>query len=100
MRTMISARWHPDRIEAYLTERGCSAADIEQIYSHYNLRRTHLLAEYRSRRNLRIVGVLIVVGSIGIPLINSGGTVLVVSLGLIAYGIALAITGSLTVYQP
>lgn len=96
VRWMISGRRHPDRIEAYLAERGCSPEEIEGVFRQFNVRRKHLLAEYHRKRNVRIVGVLIVVGSIAIPLISSGGAVLVVSLGLVAYGIWMALTGSLT----
>jgi len=94
---MISGRRHPDRIEAYLAECGCSPEEIEGVFDEFNVRRKQLLAAYRMKRNVRIVGVLIVVGSIGIPLISSGGTVIVVSLGLVAYGIAMTLTGSLTI---
>ena len=100
LRSMISARQHPDRIEAYLAERGYSATEIEEIFAESNVRRSHLLDCYRMKRNVRIIGGVIVLGSFSIPVFNSSGTVILVSLGLLVYGIALVITGSLTVYQP
>jgi hypothetical protein len=100
LRSMMSARQHPDRIEAYLAEHGYSPAEIEEVFAELNVRRSHLLDCYRMKRNVRIVGVLLIVGSVCFPVFNSSGTVILVSLGLLVYGIALAITGSFTVYQP
>jgi hypothetical protein len=97
---MISARRHPGRIEAYLAEQGYAPNEIEEIFAKTNLRRSHLLDCYRMKRNVRIVGCLFILGSLGIPVFSSSGTVVLVSLGLLVYGIALTITGSLTVYQP
>jgi len=100
LRTMVSTRQHPDRIETYLAECGCSAAEIEDIFEESNIRRSHLLDCYRMKRNVRIIGGLIALGSVSIPAFDASGIVILVSLGSLAYGIAIAVTGSLTVYQP
>ena len=100
LRAMITAGRHPDRIDAYLAEQGLSAAEMDDVLSEANIRRSHLLACYRMKRNVRIIGGLVILCSIGIPAFDSSGAVVLVSLGLLVYGVALMITGSLTVYQP
>jgi len=88
LRSMIAARQHPDRIEAYLAERGYSPAEMEDVFSKFNVRRPHLLTCYRMMRNLRIIGGLLILGSVSSPVFNSPGTVILVSLGLLVYGVA------------
>lgn len=100
LRAMISARQHPDRIEGYLAERGYSPVEIDDLFTKLNKRRSHLLDCYRMKRTVRIVGALVIFGAFGIPLFDSSGMMIMVSLSMLVYGIALAATGSLTVYQP
>ena len=94
---MISDRKHPDAIDAYLNERGFSESEIADFYTESNLRRCHLLACYRMKRNVRLIGVALLAFSAAVPLI---GGPLLVSITIVVYGIALIVTGSLTVYQP
>lgn len=94
---MISDRKHPDAIDAYLTERGFSDSEIADFYTESNLRRGHLLACYRMKRNVRLIGVALLTFSAAVPLF---GGPLLVSITMVVYGIALIATGSLTVYQP
>jgi hypothetical protein len=99
LRALVAARQHPDRIEAYLKELAFSTNDIEQVYTAANLRRSHLLACYRMKRNVRLIGGLVILSAVSVPIFDASGTTIVISLGLLVYGIALAITGSMTVYQ-
>jgi hypothetical protein len=79
---------------------GIPESELDDIYAGLNLRRSHLLDCYKMKRNVRVIGVLVVCASVSIPIISTGQTTILVSIGLLVYGVALAITGSLTVYQP
>lgn len=100
LRTMIGSRTHPDQIENYLTERGYSKTDIDKLYADANIRRYHLFDCYRMKRNVKLVGCLLVFIAVAMSLFVQGSNSLVISLGLLAYGAAMVITGSLTVYRP
>jgi hypothetical protein len=100
VRSMVTQRQHPDRIDAYLQQRGIPNAEIPDVYTALNLRRSHLLDCYRMKRNVRIVGLLMIAGSVSVPVFHATQASIVVSLGLLVYGIALAVTGNLIVYQP
>jgi hypothetical protein len=99
LRWLISARRHPERIEEFLAECGCSPAEIEEFFKQRTMRRSRLLADYRMKRNVRIVGVLIVLLATVPPFRASGGTIIGVSLGLLGIGVWMALTGSLTLHQ-
>ena len=94
---MIADRKHPDLLDAYLNECGFSAAEVEKYYVESNLRRKHLIDCYRMKRNVRLIGVALLVFSIVAPMF---GGPLVVSIPILVYAVALIATGSLTVYQP
>ena len=100
LRTLLGKRSHPERIDAFLKECGIEEADVDDAYAALNLRRTYLLDRYKMKRNVRVIGLLVMLISSGIPAFGGGQTTILVSIGLLTYGLALAITGSLTVYQP
>jgi len=97
---MISDSKHPDTIDAFLAANNFTDDDIANYYFEANLRRSHLLACYRMKRNIRLIGVGIVAYSAVIPFIGGfiGGPILI-SVGMAAYGIGLIITGSFTIFQ-
>lgn len=96
---MITDRVHPDKVDAYLKSCGIDYSQLEGAYAALNLRRLHLLDCYRMKRNVRIIGVLVVIISLGIPGVLGEQKAVVISLGLMVYGIALAVTGNLTIRQ-
>jgi|GEM_PF-1804311 len=104
LRTMIRQASHPDRIDAFLLEVGFEKPQIDELYSEMNLRRKDLLYWHKVRRNIRIVGLVIILisGAPGLIFLLAGGGpgTAVVSLGLLAYGIGVAVTGDLKVFSP
>ncbi len=96
---MIGNRSHPDQIDRFLIQCGIPESELDEFYAGRNLRRSHLLACNKMKRNVRVIGALLICISIGIPVISFGQATILVSLGLLGYGVALAITGNLTVYQ-
>ena len=97
MRRMIQDRLHPDVIDGYLTQCGYGPQEIDEIYTDMNLRRRHLLDCYRMKRNVRFIGVLIVLISCVTVFLPRGG---LVSIALFAYGSYMAATGSMLIYTP
>jgi hypothetical protein len=100
LRALIAGRAHPDRIDGFLTQCGIPESELDDFYIGLNMRRSHLLDRYKMKRNVRVIGALVICTSISIPVISAGQTTILVSLGLLVYGVALAITGSLTVFRP
>jgi len=99
LRTLIANRAHPDAIDRFLTGCGIPESELSDAYEDLNIRRRHLLDCYKMKRNVRLIGVLIIVSSIVIPFVSAGQTMILVSIGLLLYGLALAITGNRMVLQ-
>jgi hypothetical protein len=96
---MVTDRVHPDKIDAYLFKCGVDRSQLDTLYSDLNLRRSHLLACYKMKRNVRGIGVLVMLFAIGIPVLLGEQSAVIISIGLLVYGSALAITGHLTVFR-
>ena len=100
LREMVRKSIHPARIDELLIACGALSEQLEHTYGELNLRRSHLLDRYRMNRNVRIVGAIIVLCVAGLAFVNRGQVPVVISLGLIAYGLALVISGNLKVGLP
>jgi hypothetical protein len=100
---MIRKAAHPDRIDAFLQEAGFEKSQVDELFTELNLRRKDLLYRYKVHRNVRIVGWILVLisGAPGLIFLLAGGGpgTAVVSLGLLAYGIGVAVTGDLNVFS-
>ena len=94
---LIADRQHPDVVESFLVESGFSDSHVAEFYADSNLTRSRLLDRHRMKRKVRFVGLAIAACAFGLPLVDGP---IVVSVGLLVYGIAIAATGSLTIYQP
>jgi len=103
LREMIRKAAHPDRIDAFLQEAGFEKSQVDELFTELNLRRKDLLYRYKVHRNVRIVGWILVLisGAPGLIFLLAGGGpgTAVVSLGLLAYGIGVAVTGDLNVFS-
>lgn len=99
IRRMVADRCHPQKIDDYLTELGYTTEQIDQIYYQLNYRWSHQLSCYRMKQNVRFIGVIIALSSVAVSSIG-GGLVIVFSFSGLVYGIAVAITGNLTVVEP
>ena len=104
LRTMIRQAAHPDRIDAFLLEAGLEKPQVDELFAELNVRRKDLLYWHKVRRNMRIVGLVLILisGAPGLVFLLAGGGpgTAVVSLGLLAYGIGVAVTGDLRVFSP
>lgn len=94
LRTLIRQRAHPVRIDDFLKSCGVDEAALDGAYAELNLRRSHVLACYKMKRNARWVGALVILASVAVPVLGDGQMVIMISLGLFVYGVVLVVTGN------
>ncbi len=97
LRELLRRSSHPRVVDDFLIRCGLLREQLEQAYDDLNLRRSHLLERYRMKRHVQWVGACIVLLVVGIGVIHQGQVSIILSGGLIAYGIALIVTGNLKV---
>lgn len=97
LRELLRKAIHPDKVDEFLMGCGALREQLEQAYDDLNLRRSHLLDCYRMKRNVRLVGSVILLVMAVMTFASHGSIPVVISVGLIVYGIALIVTGDLKV---
>ena len=95
LKQLILDRVHPGAVDSFLRQLGYSDLQINAIYFERNWSRKNLLYWYKTKRNVQIVGGVVVL----LALISAGFGTVSIPVGLLAYGIALIWTGRLTIVE-